>query len=446
MLTQRSARAGPALRRDALAGWFARPANVALAAAAAAWAVGLAMVLWHRLFVTNDSLNNYAHVWYISDQLWQAHRLPLHMPMLGHGDAFAFPYAFVPWTTAAVLRPLFGDWTVTLWLVLGFVGVVAAMWWAFPELREGWWPALLLLNPMLVETVILGQLPFLWAAAFLFAAIGAWRRVRRLFAAVLRGVAQATLAAEILPSAGVLVLMRIGWERDRIAMLAWYALSLVIAAPAVLLVLLSPAVGDSTRVELAGNFFGTVTLRALVIGGPFIALALRRSPLARVPAVLFAVLVALNIGLTPVRHNGYAWGALTRTPDTSLEGYIGSPAFERGATYRLLRVGDGKVGMYRVIRAGGRLDAEFFPESIGRRSFSDTSAYADFLRKREVDVVIVYRAYDERYGTNEHELLDRMAVDPTSAARNGGLCVQRQEHTADYDVYAISGCASVRAH
>ena len=40
-----------------------------------------------------------------------------------------------------------------------------------------------------------------------------------------------------------------------------------------------------------------------------------------------------------------------------------------GATYRVLRGGDGKLGMYHVLRAGGRLDSEMFPESMAIRNF-----------------------------------------------------------------------------
>ena len=422
-----------------------RPGTVALSLVAAAWLAGLALVLSHSVFVTNDSLSNYAHVWYASEQIWKAHSFPFHMPVLEHGDAYAFPYAFLPWATAALLRPLFGDWIVTLWLVVGFAGVVGATWWAFPELRGAWWTALLLANPMLVEAVLLGQLPFLWATALLFAAIGAWRRGRWLPAGVLLGTAQATHPAVILPIAGVLVLARLYWEPRRGRLLAAYAVSLVIAAPAAWLVLTSPVVGDSSPVALAGNFFGTVTLRALVIAAPFIALVLQRTPAARVPAVLLVVLVALNVGLVPVRHDQYGWTALTRSPDTSLASYTDSAAFSPGATYRLLRTGDGKFGMYQVIRAGGSLDAEFFPESIGRQSWDSTSAYAAFLRDRAVDYVVIYDAYDARYGTNEHALVAKMASDSTSGARDGDTCVTVQQHHATYDVYAVRACASVLA-
>lgn len=374
------------------------------------------MILAHRIFVTNDSLSNYIHVWYVADRIYGGHGVPLHMPVIGHGDAYAFPYGFIPWFSAALLRPLLGDWVVTLWLVVGFVGLVAAQWSAFPELRGAWWTALLLTNPMLVEGPILGQLPFLWAVAMLFAAIALWRNDRPIPAAIMLGAAQATHPAVILPIAGPLVLARLWWEPHRARLLAVYAISLVIAAPAIALVLLTPSVGDASTRTLLGNFFGTVSLRALVVAAPFIGLALQRTPLARIPAVLLVVLIALNVALVPVRKNQFGWTALTRTPDTSLEAFIASDQFHPGPgeTYRILRVGDGKVGMYQLLRAGAWLDSEPFPESIDRRSWPDAAAYAAFLQSRHVRNVIIYDTYTARYETNEHELLH--ALESTGCA------------------------------
>ena len=127
-------------------------------------------MLSHPIFVTGDSLNNYAHVWYVSQRFWHDHAIPLRMPVLGHGEAFAFPYGFIPWFTAALLRPLLGDWVVTLWLVLGALGTVAAAFWALPELRRGYWPALLLINPPLLDALVSDQMSFLWAARNCFSA------------------------------------------------------------------------------------------------------------------------------------------------------------------------------------------------------------------------------------------------------------------------------------
>ena len=439
MLTQRSVSEGAdrAAREPSM--WLRHSGPFALLAVSVGWAFMLALVLRHSIFVTNDSLNNYAHVWYISDRLWHGHGVPLHMPVLAHGEAYAFPYAFIPWFSAALLRPLFGDWTVTLWLVLGFLGTVAAMWWAFPEVRGGWWFALLLIEPMLVESVLLGQLPFLWGTAFLFAAIACWRGSSPVSAAVLLGLAAATHPAVIVPIAAVLVVARLYFEPDRPKLLAVYIASLAIAAPAIWLTVASPTVGESSRTELLGNFFGTVILRAIVIASPFIALAVLRTPLARLPAAIFVALISLNAILVPVRHNEFAWGAVNRDADSSFEPFFSTPAFTPGATYRLLRVADGKVGMYETIRHGGRLDSEFFPESIDRRSWPDTDEYAQFLRKRRVDYVIIFDNYDARYHTNEHELLDVLV----SGGGRSGYCAARMPHGDGYDIYRVGVCEPV---
>ncbi|MEO9256238.1 MAG: hypothetical protein ABI305_11890, partial [Tepidiformaceae bacterium] len=73
-------------------------------------------------------------------------------------------------------------------------------------------------------------------------------------------------------------------------------------------------------------------------------------------------------------------------------------------------IADGKVGMYQLIRHGGRLDSEFFPESIDRRSWASAATYQAFLAGRHVDYVLIYYAYDVRYGTNEHALLNELVA------------------------------------
>lgn len=421
--TNRSEAALAAIRRHS--------GDAALAATCLAWAVGLGFVLSHRVFVTNDSISNYIHVWYAADRFWHGHGVPLHMPVIGHGDALAFPYGFLPWFSAALLRPLLGDWVVTLWFAVGFLGLVAAMWRAFPELRSGWWFAMLLVEPMLVEAPLLGQLPFIWAAALLFAAIACWREKRLVLATIFLAAAQATHPAVILPVAGVVVLARLWWEPRRPQLLVAYTVSVALAAPAAWMTLASPTIQDISRTSLIGNFFGTVALRAVVVAAPFIGLVLKRTPLARVPAAIFFALIGLNMVLVPIRHNQYAWGSLTRNPDTGLNAFIASPQFVRGATYRILRVGDGKTGMYDLVRNGARLDSEPFPESIDRRSFPSTAAYVAFLRARHVQYVMIYGAYDVRYATNEHELLAQLST-------GASACTSTVVHKTDYDVYAVN--------
>jgi hypothetical protein len=359
------------------------------------------------------------------------------MPVLGHGDALAFPYAFVPWVSAALVRPVLGDWTVTLWLVAGFLGVAGMTLWAFPEVRQGWWAATVLVNPILVEAPILGQLPFLWGTGFLFAAVGSWRRQRRLLAALLMGLAQATHAPVLMPIAGIMILARLKWEPERRYLLGCYALSLAIAAPAAVMVLASPVVEDTSRAALLGNFFGTAGLRSIVIAAPFALAFLQKTRLAAAPAALFIAVLALNLPLTPIRHNQFAWGGLVREPDRSLDSFLNSDRFVAGAMYRVARASDGKYGMYEVLRHGGNLDSEMFPESMARRSWPTADAYTAFLAKRKVDFVIITGGYDDLYRTNEHQLLEGLA-----GRIEGAACVDLWARDPAYDVYRVrrEGC------
>jgi hypothetical protein len=214
----------------------ARSSVIALWIVGAGWALVLLLILRHAVFVSDDSISNYGHVWYVSDRIWRYHHVPWSMPVIGHGKALAFPYAFIPWISAALLRPLLGDWVVTLWLVVGTIGLIAATFWAFPELRRGWWAAAVLVNPALVVASIIGQLPFLWGASMLVGAVACWRRRRYALAAVLAGLGQATHPAVVLPIGLLLVAFWWRWEPDRPRLLRYYALSLIPVIPAVWLV------------------------------------------------------------------------------------------------------------------------------------------------------------------------------------------------------------------
>ena len=380
-----------------------------LAGVCAAWVVILFNVLSHRVYTSHDTISNYVHVWYIADRLRHGHGIPFHMPVLGHGQAFAFPYAFIPWTTAAVAWLLVGEWAVTLWLVLGFLAAVAATFYAFPELRRGWWPATVLANPVLVVSPLIGQLPFLWAIAMLLAGVGCWRRGHRWPAALLVGLGQAGHPAVVLPIGMALVIGRLRREPDRRALIGWYAISLAIAAPAVWIVLRSPVFVESSTWTIVSNFFGTVIARSFVVTAPLVLVLVDRRRRRWAP-VLFGAAIVLNGLLVAPLNSRYAWTALIRQPSTTLLGFIRSPEFTPGATYRILRAGDGKVGMYQLLRGGARLDSELFPESIDRRSWGDAGTYSRFLRSRDVDAVIVFATYDRKFHTDEHRLLDALSA------------------------------------
>jgi hypothetical protein len=424
-----------ASRRDwpssllAVSGWLA------LAGVVGWWVSVLERVIRHAVFVSHDTLISYAHVWYIADRLWHGHGLPYRMPILHHGQALAFPYGLVPWATAALVRPLFGDWVVTLWLVVGTVGLMAATLWAFPELRRGWWAAAALVNPALVSSPIIGQLPFVWAAMLLLVAVGAWRRDRRTLATVAAALAQVTHPAVVFPLTAAVVVARLSWEPDRRALLRSYAWTLPFVAVAVAMTLSSPVFNDTTLREEVTTFVGTIAPRCLIIVVPVALVLVRRLPWQWTGAGIAALLVAANVAMGPSLGMPWAWGALKRTPDPRMLQFTSSAAFTPGAEYRVLRIADGKVGMYQVLRAGGRLDSEFFPESISRDSWPDPAIYSRFLRQRGVDFVMLWRGYDRRYATNEHALLDRLAAAPR--CDRDVVEVHLDQHAENYDVYRV---------
>jgi hypothetical protein len=377
---------------------------------AAAWVGGLALLLRHSLIVSHDTLINSAHVWYVSKRLWGGHGIPFRMPVLGHGQAFAFPYGVVPWLTAALARPLAGDWIVSLWMVLGIAGLLAATFVAFPELRRGWWAATLLMNPALVAAALIGQMPFIWGAALLLLAIAAWRRGRPGWAAGLGALAQITHPAVVAPLALGLVALRFPFEpggEARSRLLRWYGLSLLPMIPAAWLVLRSPVFEESSTAVKLANFVTTLVPRSLVLIIP-LGLVLLLRPASRQPWVgpaAFAVTAALLAVSWQPLLLPEASGSLWRKPDRVMLRFLASPSFHPGATYRVLRVPDFKVGMYQLLRAGGRLDSEFFPESIVRRRWPSATEYGEFLRRRHVDYVMIWGGYARVFKADDADRL-----------------------------------------
>jgi hypothetical protein len=431
---------------------LSRLSRRALLVVGVAWAAVLGAILRHSLFVSHDSMSNYSHVWWVAEQLRAGQGLPFHMPVIGHGEAFTFPYGFVPWVAAGVLSLAFGDWAVTLLIVLGFIALVAAMFWAVPEIRHGWWAVAALLNPTLVMAPIIGQLPFLWATAFFFVAIGCWRRDRRMAAVILAAIAQATHPAILIPIAVIVVGVWLAFEAHKRALLIAYGCSLLLSLPAAYLVFSSPVMEDTSLATKLANFGATLTVRIFVVAIPLVFAALQRHGLHWLPRPLVrrglepyalgavALAIVLNVVFLPMFELGWAWAGLARKPDKTLAEFAQSADFSPGLTYRVLRAGDGKVGMYQLLKAGGRLDSEFFPESIGRHSFPNLEVYSTFLRRRGVDTVIIFSNYDDRWHTNEHALLEELVSDNRcTATRVGASVIERFER---FDVYRIERTCS----
>jgi hypothetical protein len=419
-----------------------RVGDAVAAALALTWIGGLGLLLRHRIVVSHDTMINYAHVWYVSKRLWGGHGLPLRMPMLGHGQAFAFPYGVVPWLTAAVFRPLAGDWIVTLWLVLGIAGLLLATFVAFPELRRGWAAATVLLNPALVAAALIGQMPFMWAAALLLLAVAAWRRDRPGWAALLCGLGQATHPAVVAPIAAAAVVLRLPFERPdrRRRLLRWYGLSLLPMIPAAWLVVRSPVFEDSSTAVKAANFFTTLLPRCLVLVIPAGLVILARFASRRAgraawtgPAAFAATAALLAVVWQPLLLPE-ASGSLWRKPDRAMLTFLRSPAFRPGATYRVLRVTDFKVSLYQLIRAGGRLDSEFFPESIVRRRWPSDGDYGDFLRRRHLDYVMIWGHYGRVFHTDDEQRL----VDLEACAPAAPVCTEKLAQNDRWRLWAVT--------
>jgi hypothetical protein len=410
--------------------------RVARTVVIAVWFVILALLLRHREVISSDTLSNYVHVWFVSQQLWHGNGLPFHMPVLAHGNALAFPYAFIPWMFAVLLWPLMGEWSVTLVLGAGFVGLVLATFWTFPELRRGWWAVAVLVNPALVEALLLGQLPFLWAAFMLMVAIGCWRRDRRKTAVVLAGLAQLTHAAVLVPLTALIVALRYRNEPHRRALVVGWLISLAISLPAAVLVFASPVAAQNSLLYTGWIEFETVALRSLAFLVPMALVAMQRSGWRRsAPMFLAGFMVLGQLVTIPFSGMAAGWSALNRRPANGVSSLPETADFVPGATYRVLAFGDAKYGQYSIVRAGGRIDSEFFPESMYRRSFRDEDAYVRFLNRRQIDYVVVDPRY-QRFKTNEQRLLDDLAWGGSACV--DGISVRPVDTNSAYQLYHVT--------
>jgi hypothetical protein len=359
----------------------------------------LALYLRHAIVLSSDSVNNHVHVWYIAHDLWHHARLPWRMPVLAHGQAYAYPYGFVNWTTAALAWPLFGNWAVTLWTAIGAVGCMFATFTAFPELRHGGW------------------------------------------AVVLVGLGQATHAAVVLPIGMLTVLVSLSFVVDRREVLRHYALACVFSIPAVGLVFASPTIAQTSIGQQLSNLFITIGPRVIVVGLPLICLMLQRTGRPALAPVGLALALVGSLAFEIPLNVGQQWSALVHngTDTTTLDTYLRSPDFVAGATYRVLRGNDGKLGVYDVLRAGGRLDSEMFPESMAIKSFRGPSDYATLLCARRVDRIVHYDTYETTRHTNEIAMIDALELHALAGVR---LHPVARGPGWKVDAVDRSGCAS----
>ena len=146
--------------------------------------------------------------------------------------------------------------------------MVAATFWALPRLRRGWWAVAVLVNPSLLVSVMLGQLPFLWAAAAFMVAIGMWRRGRWVGATVLTAVSLATHPAVMLPVSIIAILFALPREQRRGRLLLCWLAAVLVAVPATWMTVTSPVVDETSRSTQLYSLVTTVLIRVLVLAIP----------------------------------------------------------------------------------------------------------------------------------------------------------------------------------
>jgi hypothetical protein len=320
--------------------------------------------------------------------------------------------------------------------VLGVIGCIVATFVAFPELRHGYWAAAVLANSAILQALLFGQQSFAWGAALVLLGVACWRRGHRAWAAVLVGVGQYTHPAVVAPMALVMVILYLLFTHERWAVVRWYALSCLITLPAVIIVFASPTFADTSASSRMLNFWITLGPRVLIVVLPMFYAVLyhagRRAlgPIALGLSIVASVSLYFPLNVAHQVHALFRWGADTSEIDT----YTHSPLFEKGLTYRVLRDGDGKLAMYHVLRAGGRLDAELFPESMATHSFNSIADYKQLLCDRHVDQVIHFTSYDNQRHTNELALLGQLVAQGQAKVVASG---------PDWQAFAIdrSGCA-----
>ena len=91
-------------------------------------------------------------------------------------------------------------------------------------------------------------------------------------------------------------------------------------------------------------------------------------------------------------------------------GYFADHPIDRGTTYRVLTTSHREDGMVEFLRRDAVLSTEFFTESIFRKSFASTEAYACLLGVGHVGHVALTGDYQRAYSTNEIVRLDELVA------------------------------------
>lgn len=394
--------------------------------------LAVARILTRSIYLADDTINNYVHVWYISDRLFGTGHVPMRFAGLDGGRAFTFPYGIAPWFANALVYPLLGDWSVTLFLVLAGFCTAAMALVLRPQMRDPWLLLLFIANPFFIDALANGQYSFLWATAGFFAFVWSVERRRWPIAVAALWFTVSTHPIEGGLASGIYI----GWiilarPKLRLPMLTVAALTTPLLLPSLYFALRTPAVGENSVGAIAISILQDLPRRGTVLAAPFLlswwAPSIRRN--FRTVGLAFggaAVMgVALSAGtLTGVpglrnleRQGGYA--GLASAASNNYRGYLGSEDFRPGRVYRVLSPNDREQGAYYLIRHHGVLANELFSESQKRRSWQE-ARYQCYLAAKHVDRVVVEHGYRKQFPTNEQSILDALVARGDANMTYGG--------------------------
>lgn len=394
--------------------------------------LAVARILTRSIYLADDTINNYAHVWYISDRLFGSGHVPIRFAELDGGRAFTFPYGFAPWFVNALAYPLLGDWSVTLFLVLaGFCAVAMALV-VRPQMRDPWLLLLFIANPFFIDALANGQYSFLWATAGFFAFVWSVGRRRWPIAVAALWFTVSTHPIE----GGLASALYIAWivvsrPKLRVPMLTVVGFATPLLLPSLYFAARTPAVGENSAGAIVISILQDLPRRGTVLAAPFFlswaAPAIRRN--YRTVGVAFAGAAVLGVALSAgvlsgvpglrgfERQGGYA--GLASAASNDYRGYLGSEDFHAGTVYRVLSPNDREQGAYYLIRHHAVLANELFSESQKRRSW-DEARYQCYLAAKHVDRVVVERGYRKQFPTNEQPMLDNLVARGAATMTYGG--------------------------
>jgi hypothetical protein len=370
-----------------------------------------AIVLSKSFFLGSDSANDYAHVWYISDQLFQHGRVPLHVASLESGRAITFPYAVVPWALTAIPFAVFGDRAVTFVMVAGFVLYGYAAVRARPALRDPRLLSVIYVNTFLIESLVSFQMAFVWACVFFFLYVEAVDGGRWALSGLFAVLAISTHPFAGVAAVGAYALFAcVRRTRDILPLALVVLVAGAVLLPFGLYIHSAPSVASTKQSDLLGTLRFLARYRGVVLVLPLLVSGF--APAFRSMFVVVFVAMALTFAQRVDEKRVNTFG-LDRTSHPFYGEFLKSDAFDPALRYRVLEPNDREDGAYQLMRGGAVLTQEFFDQSQFRRWWNTPEQYACFLGAKQVDVVLLESDYRWKFSQNENVRLSEFEAQGT---------------------------------